>query len=269
MLAHWPAWKRTAFSALFCLCVAVLVITVFRGLTTSYPIRVLQVLAAGAAALGLLGMAIAAVTTRLADYSEPEDEEEFERLVIQSERLAKENLAAEPVVTQPGVLPTHGPIEMGRLRPDGQRIDWRIVSLGTTQTALPFIIEDVTPRPLRVPDGAAMHHRLPVTRVAGLIVVVKDLAAATTAYLALLGQQGEATRAEIDGAGAGHRFRVGEQWVALVEPADEAGTLGQYLAKRGEGPYEVALGGSDAVPPGSGELLSLTGTHGARIRIAQ
>ena len=96
MLAHWPAWKRTAVSALFCLCVAVLVITLFRGLTPSYPVRIFQGLAAGAAALGLLGMAIAAVTTRLANYSEPEDEEEFERLVIQSERLAKDNLAAEP-----------------------------------------------------------------------------------------------------------------------------------------------------------------------------
>ena len=96
MLAHWPAWRRTALSALFCLCVAVLVITVFRGLTTSFPVRVLQVAAAGAAALGLLGMAIAAVTTRLADYSEPADEEEFERLVIQSERLARDNVAAEP-----------------------------------------------------------------------------------------------------------------------------------------------------------------------------
>ena len=96
MLAHWPPWKRIAVSALFCLCVAVLVITIFQGLTPSYPVRILQVLAAGAAGLGLLGMAIAAVTTRLADYSEPEDEEEFERLVIQSERLAKENLAAEP-----------------------------------------------------------------------------------------------------------------------------------------------------------------------------
>ncbi len=183
--------------------------------------------------------------------------------------LLSENLTAEPVVTQPGVLPTHGPVEMGRLRPDGQQIDWRIISLSATQSALPFVIEDVTPRPLRVPDGAAMHHRLPVTRVAGLTVVVKDLAAATTAYLALLGQQGEGTRAEIAGAGAGYRFRVGEQWLALAEPADEAGPLGQYLAKRGEGPYEVALGGSDAVPPGSGELLPLTSTHGARIRVTQ
>ncbi len=96
MLSHLPVWRRTALSALLCLCVAVLVITVFRGLSTDYPVRVLQVLATAAAALGLLGMAIAAVTTRLADYSEPEDEDEFERLVVHSERLARENLAAEP-----------------------------------------------------------------------------------------------------------------------------------------------------------------------------
>ena len=39
---------------------------------------------------------IAAITTRLADYQEPADEEEFEMLVRRTERLAKENLAAEP-----------------------------------------------------------------------------------------------------------------------------------------------------------------------------
>ena len=32
MLSDWPAWRRIAASALFCLCVAVLVITAFRGL---------------------------------------------------------------------------------------------------------------------------------------------------------------------------------------------------------------------------------------------
>ncbi len=36
------------------------------------------------------------VTNRLADYTDPEDEEEFELLVRRSERLARENLAAEP-----------------------------------------------------------------------------------------------------------------------------------------------------------------------------
>jgi predicted Zn-dependent protease with MMP-like domain len=96
MLADWPVWRRIATSALFCLCVAVLIITAFRGLAADYPLRLFQGLAAVAAGLGLLGMVIAAITTRLADYQEPEDEEEFEMLVLRSERLARENLAVEP-----------------------------------------------------------------------------------------------------------------------------------------------------------------------------
>jgi predicted Zn-dependent protease with MMP-like domain len=96
MLADWPAWRRIAASALFCLCLAVLVITVFRGLAADYPMRLFQGIAVAVGGLGLLGMGIAAITTRLSDYQEPEDEEEFEMLVRRSERLAAENLAAEP-----------------------------------------------------------------------------------------------------------------------------------------------------------------------------
>ena len=84
MLSDWPAWKRIAASALFCLCLAVLVITAFRGLSPDYPMRLFQ------------GLAVAAGGLRLADYQEPADEEEFEMLVRRTERLAKENLAAEP-----------------------------------------------------------------------------------------------------------------------------------------------------------------------------
>jgi predicted Zn-dependent protease with MMP-like domain len=96
MLSDWPAWRRIAASALFCLCLAVLVITAFRGLAADYPMRLFQGIAVVAGGLGLLGMGIAAITTRLADYQEPEDEEEFEMLVRRTERLAAENLAAEP-----------------------------------------------------------------------------------------------------------------------------------------------------------------------------
>ena len=96
MLSEWPAWRRIAASAVFSLCVAILIITAFRGLVPDYPLRLFQGLAAVAAGLGLLGMVIAAVTTRLADYQEPADEEEFELLVRRSEQLARENLAAEP-----------------------------------------------------------------------------------------------------------------------------------------------------------------------------
>ena len=96
MLAEWPAWKRILTSTLFCLCVAVLIVTAFRGLDPEYPMRLVQGLACAVAGLGLLGMGIAAITTRLADYQEPADEEEFELLVQRSEELARENLAAEP-----------------------------------------------------------------------------------------------------------------------------------------------------------------------------
>ena len=96
MLSEWPAWRRIAVSALFCLCLAVLVITAFQGLAPDYPLRLFQGIAVAAGGLGLLGMGIAAITTRLADYQEPASEEEFEMLVRRTERLAAENLAAEP-----------------------------------------------------------------------------------------------------------------------------------------------------------------------------
>jgi predicted Zn-dependent protease with MMP-like domain len=96
MLAKWPQGRRIAFSAAFCLCVAILVITAFRGMSEMFVVRILQTLAIAVGAVGLIGIVIAAITGRLADYTDPADEEEFEQLVRQSERLARENLAAEP-----------------------------------------------------------------------------------------------------------------------------------------------------------------------------
>jgi predicted Zn-dependent protease with MMP-like domain len=96
MLAKWPHGRRIAVSAAFSLCVGILVITVFRGMSESFLVRILQTLAIAAGAIGLIGLVIATVTGRLADYTEPADEEEFEQLVRRSERLARDNLAAEP-----------------------------------------------------------------------------------------------------------------------------------------------------------------------------
>ena len=96
MLAHWPTGRRVAFSAAFCVCVAVLILTVFRGMSDAFLVRGLQTIAIAVGAIGLIGMVVAAITGRLAEYTDPADEEEFEQLVRRSERLARENLAAEP-----------------------------------------------------------------------------------------------------------------------------------------------------------------------------
>jgi len=95
-MQDWSTPKRIIASSTICLCVAVLIITVAQGFATTYPMRLVQGIAAAVGALSLLGMVIAAITTRMGHYTDPEDEEEFERLVINSERLARENLAAEP-----------------------------------------------------------------------------------------------------------------------------------------------------------------------------
>jgi predicted Zn-dependent protease with MMP-like domain len=96
MLAHLPQGRRIAASAAFCLCVAVLIVTAFRGLSDAFLVRGAQAVAIAVAAIGLIGIVIAMVTGRLADYTEPADDDEFEELVRRSERLARDNLAAEP-----------------------------------------------------------------------------------------------------------------------------------------------------------------------------
>ena len=81
---------------LVCLGVAVLIATAARGMSTSFPVRIAQTLAIAAAAIGVIALVVTLISGRLADYREPADEEEFELLVRRSERLARENLAAEP-----------------------------------------------------------------------------------------------------------------------------------------------------------------------------
>ena len=96
MFSNLPPVRRIAASAVFSLCVAILVVTAIQGFAPDYPLRLVQGIAVAVGALGLLGGAIALVVTRLTDYREPVDEDEFERLVIRSEQLARDNLAAEP-----------------------------------------------------------------------------------------------------------------------------------------------------------------------------
>jgi predicted Zn-dependent protease with MMP-like domain len=96
MLAHLPQGRRIAVSAAFCLCVAVLIVTAFRGMSDDFLVRAVQTIAIAVAAIGVIGLVIATVTGRLADYTDPADDDEFEELVRRSERLARDNLAAEP-----------------------------------------------------------------------------------------------------------------------------------------------------------------------------
>ncbi len=70
--------------------------TVVRGLSLSFPIRLVQVLACSAAVAVLCSIVIGWITGRLSNYQAPADEEEFDRLLERSERLAAEPLVEDP-----------------------------------------------------------------------------------------------------------------------------------------------------------------------------
>ena len=115
MFANFPAGRRIAMSALLAFCCAVLLVTLLGGLSNIYAVKLMQIAACILAFIVVAAGVIATLTGRLADYSEPADEEEFEQLVRRSERLARENLAAEPDETEFMALDPRNPEDFEEL----------------------------------------------------------------------------------------------------------------------------------------------------------
>lgn len=83
-------------TAVIGICIASVVGYFVAGWATQPLIRGIQTLGVIGAAVGVLAGVLALGTARLSDYREPATDEEFERLVERSERLAAEGLAVEP-----------------------------------------------------------------------------------------------------------------------------------------------------------------------------
>ncbi|HET7566026.1 MAG TPA: VOC family protein [Gemmatimonadaceae bacterium] len=182
--------------------------------------------------------------------------------------LASDDLAAETDALRARGLDIEGPLDGGRTRPDGRRLAWRtiVVHDAPAETPLPFVIEDVTPRALRVPGGDATEHPLGATRVDGVMVVVDDLHRSAAAFAELIGTAGTPVVSPAAGVSAACRFPIGRQWMTLVEPDASPSDIRAHLQQRGAGPYDVVLGGAQDRTRGE-RLLPKAATHGARIRI--
>ena len=96
MLSRWPTGRRIAFTTVICLAVALSIAVMLQGLSNSGWLRALEVLAIVVTCAAAAALVIGLVVSKLAHYEDPESEADFERLVIRSEELARENLAAEP-----------------------------------------------------------------------------------------------------------------------------------------------------------------------------
>ena len=98
------------------------------------------------------------------------------------------------------------PKDGGRIRPDGVELKWRTAVL---KAPLPFVIEDLTARELRVPGGAAAEHANGATGIASLVIGAVDIGEAEWRYAALRERGApkvELRKAEKDGL-ADVRFR--------------------------------------------------------------
>jgi predicted Zn-dependent protease with MMP-like domain len=96
MLARWPTGRRIAFTTVFCLAVALTLAAWMQGLSEQGWLRALEVAGIVITFGCVIALVIGLIVSKMADYQDPEDEAEFERLVVRSEELARENLAAEP-----------------------------------------------------------------------------------------------------------------------------------------------------------------------------
>jgi predicted Zn-dependent protease with MMP-like domain len=88
--------RRILFAAAVALCIGLTAIVAFVGWSTDPTIKAIETLAVVGAVAAVLFGAMVMIGLRMADYREPESEEEFEQVVLRAERLARDGVAAEP-----------------------------------------------------------------------------------------------------------------------------------------------------------------------------
>jgi catechol 2,3-dioxygenase-like lactoylglutathione lyase family enzyme len=173
-------------------------------------------------------------------------------------------------------LTLEGPLDGGRVRPDGERLRWQTARAPSAD--LPFLCGDLTPRALRVPEGDARVHANGALGGASLALAVRDLDATLARYRALLGIVPDDADTHIGEPVAvpGSNLRVavialGRSVLVLSSPRENASaaeegrdSLTQRIAARGEGPYALVL---HTDRPQSTGVFDLARTHGALIEL--
>jgi predicted Zn-dependent protease with MMP-like domain len=92
--------RRIVVAAVVALCVGLTAVVLLQGFSADPTIKAIETLAiVGVIGSVLFGGAMA-IGLRLADWRDPESEEDFEKVVLRAERLAREGLAAEPDETE-------------------------------------------------------------------------------------------------------------------------------------------------------------------------
>lgn len=183
--------------------------------------------------------------------------------------LPSDTMAVLSQAQSRGLTSLHGPVDGGRIRPDGQWLRWS--SARSTTADLPFLCGDITPRALRVPEAPELcKHANGALGVAGVTLLVQDIARSVARYRALLGEEAVSyvLYEEAHGAAAHEATRneatvhLNGATVWLLQPSPQEHPYeSARLTQRGEGPCRLQLRHLLKKPPSLNAELA----HGAMI----
>jgi predicted Zn-dependent protease with MMP-like domain len=88
--------RRIVAAALAALCAGLTVVVLLQGFSPDPTVKAIETLAIVGVVVAVLFGGAMTVGLRLADWRDPESEEDFEQVVLRAERLAREGVAAEP-----------------------------------------------------------------------------------------------------------------------------------------------------------------------------
>jgi hypothetical protein len=134
----------------------------------------------------------------------------------------------------------YGPVyDGGRLRPDGVQLRWRGATPVRQDAGLPFLIQDVTPRELRVPstNDATLHNNA-ASGIAQVRVGTTNLMAVREDLESLFGETDEDERVLV--------FQLHGSQVRVMQPASGSAES-KFLQQRGAGPIAVTIAARDLI----------------------
>jgi len=146
----------------------------------------------------------------------------------------------------------NGPDAGGRRLPDGAEIRWRSARIRQEYRLLPFLIEDLTPRELRVPGGPATRHPNGASGISRLEIAAPDAEEAASSFAAMIGAPDD----------TGTSVQLGD--CVLSPVTREREDAAHHLTTRGPGPLAVDL---VRETPGSTRALDRHLAHGVGIRL--
>jgi hypothetical protein len=141
-------------------------------------------------------------------------------------------------------VPVRGPLPYHRDRPDGVRVEWDLAFPGSDEpgTVLPFLIQDRTPRQLRVSPSASVR-ATELTGVGVVVIAVNDLLGSAQLFQQVYGWSTRETRPD-PAFGATIVFFTGTP-VALAAPLGTDSWLVPRLERFGESPAAFLLQSGD------------------------